>query len=53
MLSKIAFEQIHGNYWYGSYGEFKVVMMKDCGYINGTKLCKDGGKKFKEWKRNK
>src|SRR5271156_6827256 len=53
MLSNIAFEQIDGNYWYGAYGEFKVVMMKDNGFINVTKMCKFGGKDYKEWARYK
>ena len=25
--------------------------MKDSGYVNATKLCKDGGKRFYDWKR--
>ena len=50
-LSEIAFEQISGNYWYGQYGDFKVIMMKDCGYVNATKLCTDGGKEFNKWAR--
>ena len=53
MLSNIAFEQIDGNYWHGAYGEFKVVMMKDNGYINATKMCKSGGKDYKDWSRLK
>src|SRR5438552_1007288 len=28
-------------------------MMKDNGYINITKLCKNGGKQFKHWKELK
>ena len=53
MISEIAFEQIEGNFWYGAYGPFHVVMMKDTGYINATKLCSSGGKDFKEWNRLK
>ena len=34
-----------------NYGDFKVIMMKDSGYINATKLCRDGGKQFKNWFR--
>src|SRR5277367_2454343 len=51
-ISDICYEQIQDNYWYGSYGEFKMVMMKDCGYVNATKLCKDGGKRFDNWLAN-
>ena len=28
-----------------------MVMMKDCGYVNATQLCKDGGKRFDNWLR--
>src|SRR3981189_1188204 len=51
MLSEIAFEQIDGNFWYAAYGPFRVVMMKDTGYINATKLCSSGGKKYSKWSR--
>ena len=52
MLSQIAYKQIRDNLWLGQYGDFKVVMMKDCGFINATKLCKDGGKQLKNWLAN-
>src|SRR5271156_2326733 len=51
MLSDIAFEQIEGNFWYAAYGPFRVVMMKDTGYINASKLCSSGGKKYESWSR--
>src|SRR5271156_6690338 len=53
MLSDIAFEQIDGNFWYAAYGPFRVVMMKDSGYINATKLCSSGGKDYFRWSQNK
>ena len=53
MLSDIAFEQIDGNFWYAAYGPFRVVMMKDSGYINATKLCSSGGKDYFKWSQNK
>ena len=53
MLSDIAFEQIEGNFWYAAYGPFRVIMMKDNGYVNATKLCSSGGKEYKDWIRNK
>src|SRR3981189_3946277 len=53
MLSEIAFEQIEGNYWYAAYGPFRVVMMKDTGYINATKMCGAGGKDYCDWLKNK
>ena len=49
MLGEVAFEQIQNNYWYGAYGPFRVVMMKSNGYINATKMCNDGGKRFFNW----
>jgi CRISPR/Cas system CMR-associated protein Cmr1 (group 7 of RAMP superfamily) len=52
MISDICFQQIQDNFWYGQYGEFKVVMMKDNGWVNATKLCSDGGREFKHWKEN-
>src|SRR3981189_3767996 len=51
-LGDIAYEQIQDKFWYGSYGVFRVVMMKDCGFINATKLCNDGGKDLKNWYAN-
>ena len=53
MLSDIAFEQIVGNFWYAAYGPFRVIMMKDNGYLNATKLCSSGGKEYREWARLK
>src|SRR5438477_8486842 len=53
MLGEVAFEQIQDNYWYGAYGPFRVVMMKDTGYINATKMCSSGGKNFWDWSRLK
>ena len=51
MISDICYEQICGDYWYGQYGEFKVVINKSNGYINVNKMCKDGGKQFSDWTR--
>src|SRR3981189_3869728 len=51
-LADIAYEQIDGNFWYGSYGVFRVVIMKDCGFINASRLWGDGGKELKLWTRN-
>ena len=51
MLSEIAFEQIEGNFSYAAYGPFRVVMMKDTGYVNATKLCISGGKEYDKWSR--
>jgi hypothetical protein len=52
MLGEITFEQIHENYWFGAYGEFRVVMDKSNGFVNATKLCSSGGKHFYNWSSN-
>src|SRR5271156_2983060 len=53
MLSDIGFEQSVGNFCYVAYGPFRIVMMKDSGYINATKICSSGGKENREWARLK
>ena len=40
-------------YWYGLYGDFRVVMDKTSGYVNATKMCRAGGKDYKDWSRLK
>src|SRR3981189_2361950 len=49
MINELVFEQIEGNFWYAAYGPFCVVMMKDTGYINATKMCNSGGKNYCDW----
>src|SRR5271156_2028399 len=53
MLSDVCFEQIKNNYWYGLYGDFHVVLDKTNGYANATKMCRAGGKDYKDWSRLK
>jgi KilA-N domain/Protein of unknown function (DUF3627) len=53
MLCEIGFQQIRDSFHYGYYGQFKVVVDKTDGYINATKLCSDGGKKFCHWSETK
>jgi hypothetical protein len=36
----------------GTYFDFKVLIMSRNGYINATKLCQDGGKRFDNWMQN-
>ena len=52
-LRDIAFETINDDYSWGNYIDFKVIIMRKNGYINVTKLSDEGGKRFKEWTRNK
>ncbi|BAO49562.1 KilA-N domain-containing protein [Alphaentomopoxvirus acuprea] len=39
------------------YGDFIIIMIRSDdyidGYVNASKLCKDGGKRFHEWKKLK
>jgi hypothetical protein len=51
LINDLVFENINDKYAWGNYGEFKVMIMKENGYINVTKLCKSGGKEFFSWKR--
>jgi hypothetical protein len=57
-IAEIAFEQIHNEYHWAKYGEFKVIMNINTCYINATHLCglattKTGARKeYKHWKSN-
>lgn len=48
-LNDICYEQIKDNFYYGIFGDFKLVVDKNTGCFNATKLCNDGGKKFFKW----
>ena len=50
-LSQVAYELIEGDYWFGKYGPFKIIIHSKTGYVNATKLCNDGGKRFRNWAR--
>ena len=52
-LEELVFENINEEYGWGKYGNFKVLIRKKDGYINLTKLCRDGGKEFPDWTRLK
>ena len=51
-IKEIIFEDINDDYGYGKYGGFEVIFDKKTGYINATKLCRDGGNHFRTWIRN-
>ena len=51
-LTNICYEQIKDDYWYGLYGDFKLIINKHTSMFNATKLCMDGGKRFKKWYEN-
>ena len=52
MSTEIRYELIKDEFWYVDYLGFKIVMIRNIGYINGTKLCEKGGKKIKDWLNN-
>ena len=51
-ITNLAYESINEKYSKAKYGDFDVIMDMSNGYINGTKLCADGGKKFYHWMEN-
>ncbi|CCU56402.1 N1R/p28-like protein [Mythimna separata entomopoxvirus 'L'] len=48
-LNDICYEHIKDSFYYGLFGDFKLVIDKNTGYFNATKLCNLGGKRFKDW----
>ena len=48
---QIAYEQINSEFWYGTYGPFKVVIHSPSGYINASQLCTECSKRLIDWKR--
>jgi hypothetical protein len=52
-LSEIIYEAVTPEYGWGKYGEFRVLIRRKDGYINATKLCRDGGKELFNYISNK
>jgi hypothetical protein len=50
-LSDCVYEHIKDTFYYGLFGDFKLVIDKNTGYFNATKLCTEGGKEYKFWFR--
>jgi hypothetical protein len=50
-LNDVCFERIRDTFYYGMFGEFKLVVDKSTGCFNATKLCNDGGKQYRDWTR--
>src|SRR5438477_1637491 len=48
-----SYEQIYKSYWYAKYGEFKIILHQELGYVNATQLCKTYNKQFYNWYANK
>ena len=46
-LKDVCYRQIKDNFYYGLFGDFQLVVDKNTGCFNATKLCNNGGKKFK------
>ena len=51
-IGDVVYEKITEGYWYGMYADFKVIIKRENGYVNGTKLCTDNNKMIKNWLRN-
>jgi hypothetical protein len=49
-LSDCVYEHITRSFYYGLFGDFKLVIDTKTGYFNATKLCTEGGKHFRQWK---
>jgi len=50
-LSECTYAHIKDTFYYGLFGDFKLVIDQKTGYFNATKLCSDGGKEYKKWGR--
>ncbi|AKI79717.1 kila N-terminal domain N1R/P28 DNA binding protein [Acanthamoeba polyphaga mimivirus] len=52
-IRNIIIENINNEFARGKFGDFNVIIMKDNGFINATKLCKNAGSDFYHWKETK
>jgi hypothetical protein len=50
-LSDVCYQHIKDTFYYGIFGDFKLVVDKKTGCFNATKLCDYGGKQVRDWKR--
>jgi hypothetical protein len=50
-LVECIYEHIKDTFYYGLFGDFKLVIDKATGNFNATKLCEQGGKRFHDWSR--
>ena len=53
MNTSLEFETINEKYSTAKYSDFNVIIDITNGYINATKLCAVGGKRFDHWLENK
>jgi hypothetical protein len=47
-LTKCIYEHIKDTYYYGLFGDFRLVIDKRTGYFNATKLCNQGNKEYRQ-----
>lgn len=47
------FDQIKGRYWYAKYFDRVIIIDRQTGYINATKLCLQEHKSYGNWVQNK
>jgi KilA-N domain/Protein of unknown function (DUF3627) len=52
-ITELVYEPINSKYGWAKYGDFTVLMDRETGYINATKLCDDGAKNYSDWTRLK
>jgi KilA-N domain/Meiotically up-regulated gene 113 len=50
-LNDVCYEQIKDNFYYGLFGDFKLVIDKSTECFNATKLCNFGKKRFVDWNK--
>ena len=51
-MNNIIFQDINDQYAYGQYMSLRVIIMKENGFVNATKLCDDAeGKRYRNWNR--
>ena len=50
-LSNCIYEHIKDTFYYGLFGDFRLVIDKSTSFFNATKLCDQGGKNLFHWKR--
>jgi len=50
-LKQVCYKRIKDSFYYGLFGDFKLVIDKNTGCFNATKLCEATGKRFRDWAR--
>lgn len=48
-LIELCYEQINDNFYYAMFFDCQLVVDKDTGCFNATKLCEDAGKMLEDW----